>query len=75
MSDNLRCVVCEKAMMNISDKCHQPIDGLAFHTCGHYGSTYFDPVDGSYLELSICDECVKEADRKGLVGRGKPDWP
>jgi hypothetical protein len=71
--ETLKCIKCEKGMANFSDKCHQPNDGLGFHTRGHYGSTYFDPMDGSYLELSICDECVKDADAKGLVGHGAPD--
>jgi hypothetical protein len=60
-------------MQNISKGCHQPVDGLGFHTRGAYGSSYFDPMDGSYLELSICDGCVEEADKKGFVNRGEPD--
>lgn len=71
----LKCVACRKPLENIStafgSDAHQPYDGLAFHTYGHYGSTYFDPMDGeTYLELSICDECVKRADEEGLVRHG-----
>lgn len=69
----LRCIKCEKQMRNFSNGCHQPDNGLGFHTRGAYGSTYFDPMDGSYLELSICDDCVQEADAKGLVHHGEPD--
>lgn len=73
MTKILHCIKCEKEMTNISRGCHQPVDGLAFHTRGHYGSSHFDPMDGSYLELSICDDCVKEAEAKGFVGHGDPD--
>ncbi|MGN6775977.1 hypothetical protein [Rhizobium sp.] len=73
MADTLKCIKCERGMENISSGCHQPNEGLGFHTRGHYGSAYFDPMDGSYLEISVCDECVKAADEKGLVGHGDPD--
>lgn len=58
-------------MLNIShDDRHQPIDGLAFMTYGHYGSGHFDPMNmNSFLELSICDECVLKAEKEGLVYR------
>jgi hypothetical protein len=39
----------------------QPYDGLAFQSQGHYGSTVFDPMDGTYLEINICDECLLRA--------------
>lgn len=38
----------------------QPSGGLAFRTRGHYGSTFFDPMDGSGLEIAVCDECVSQ---------------
>lgn len=66
---NVHCVCCGKELQNISRDGHQPYDGLAFHTYGHYGSTYFDPMNGSYLQLSICDECVEKAESKGFVFR------
>lgn len=73
----LTCVRCEKQMTNILAEGtirpgHQPVYGLAFATTGHYGSTYFDPMDGTYLELSICDPCVEDAERKGHVFRSHP---
>lgn len=33
--------------------------GTAFRIYGHYGSTVFDPMDGSSLEIVICDECLE----------------
>ena len=40
---------------------NQPYGGLAFQSEGHYGSTVFDPMDGTYLEVNICDECLLRA--------------
>lgn len=67
------CIRCDKKLGNylaIKDG-YQPADGLAFFSYGHYGSTYFDPMDGrSYLAIVVCDECVKEAEeRLGVVRR------
>ena len=36
-----------------------PIDGTVFRTYGHYGSTVFDPMDASYLEVVVCDKCLR----------------
>lgn len=38
----------------------QPSGGLAFQTTGHYGSAFFDPMDGSRLEIAVCDQCVSQ---------------
>jgi hypothetical protein len=35
-----------------------PMCGLHFRTYGHYGSTVFDPMNGTYLDIAICDECL-----------------
>ena len=65
---DLTCIRCEKQLENILEGGpHQPVNGLAFSTPGHYGSTYFDPMNGSYLELSICDDCVRWAHERGLT--------
>jgi hypothetical protein len=80
MSDkSLPCVACgrdlEQAIPGIGD--NQPYGGTAFATSGHYGSTVFDPMDDSALELNICDPCLVRAGRRGRVihhgyfGRGK----
>ena len=34
--------------------------GLMFQTYGHYGTTVFDPMTGEYLEIVVCDECIKQ---------------
>lgn len=57
---HIRCVVCGESMENLDYGGFQPDNGLAFVTSGHYGSTVFDPMDGSRLELAICDFCLKD---------------
>lgn len=67
MSD-IKCIRCERALQNIQPNIgFQPDDGLAFYTNGHYGSTFFDPMDGSYLEIAVCDECVRSLSERGFV--------
>lgn len=60
------CIICKCEVDNWDiaypedeTKVH-PIGGTAFRTYGHYGSTVFDPMDASYLEVVFCDDCLKE---------------
>lgn len=72
MTETAICISCKKQMKNLQfGQGFQPIDGLAFSTRGHYGSGYFDPMDGSYLELCVCDECVEGLEKQGAVLRGE----
>lgn len=75
MSETLTCICCGRDLHNITQNGFQPNDGLAFVTSGHYGSTYFDPMDGSWLQIAICDDCVKRADDRGITRRGPPRRP
>jgi hypothetical protein len=59
-------------MDNVLDLGLQPVDGLAFNSPGHYGTSVFDPMDGSHLEIAICDDCVVKAGKKGFVLLHKP---
>jgi hypothetical protein len=63
------CIRCEKIMRNYAQTGFHPCGGLAFHTRGHYGSAYFDPMNGDCLEIVICDECVEAAEKAGRVYR------
>lgn len=67
----IRCIVCKKSMENIfstdEDNYNQPNDGLCFHTSGQYGSTVFDPMDSTFLEITVCDPCIKQAGVDGDV--------
>lgn len=60
------CVVCYEevdnwdiAYPNGSNVVH-PTGGTVFRTYGHYGSGIFDPMDASYLEIVVCDACMKQ---------------
>jgi hypothetical protein len=60
-NDAMNCIVCNNPLDPV-DIHHggqnQPYGGLAFTSYGHYGGTAFDPMDGSYLEINICDKCL-----------------
>lgn len=66
----LECIVCKKQLENImEERGVQPDSGLSFLTYGHYGSTVFDPMDGSFIEIVVCDDCVQSAIDNGRVYR------
>lgn len=70
----LPCVVCHQQLKNVDNSAaNQPDEGTAFMTYGHYGSTFFDPMDGSYLEVNICDPCLEllTAEKSIMFGRNK----
>lgn len=70
MAGKLHCIACGAEMINImEDRGHQPDDGLSFHTYGHYGSTFFDLLDGSFIQIAVCDRCLVAADAKGWIDR------
>lgn len=74
MSETLHCIACPATMQNVmGEKGHQPIDGLSFHTHGHYGSAVFDPMDGSYIQIAVCDACLTNAFERGIVRQSAPD--
>ena len=61
------CIVCHAPLEHLNEQCTQPRGGVDFFTYGHYGSTLFDPMDGSVLHISVCDPCLQEAARHGRV--------
>lgn len=70
----LACIVCRSELESaipvpppFAEDGNQPSEGTAFQSYGHYGSTAFDPMDGSRIEVNICDECLTKAGREGLV--------
>lgn len=59
-----RCLVCEAWVPTVFGQVDQPRGGTGFQTFGHYGSTAFDPQDGTQLSAVVCDPClVDRADR------------
>ena len=55
------CFKCDKVLESVTGRFEDlhPDNGLHFYTSGHYGSTHFDPMDGSTLNIFICDDCIK----------------
>lgn len=56
------CFKCGKELASvfrdIGDASTMPNDAVIFTAQGNYGSTVFDPFDGSFLEINICDSCL-----------------
>lgn len=72
----LSCVACGANLENVSGaRRNQPFGGLSFTSFGHYGSTVFDPLDGSFLEINVCDSCLINAARAGRVYLGRECRP
>lgn len=80
----LPCIICDKDLQSVIptvDKTaptkdvleyqtNQPYAATTFETYGHYGSTVFDPMNSDcYLEINICDECLKKKKDKVLFNR------
>ena len=68
------CIVCNTGVDNWDIaypedeiKVH-PIGGTVFRTYGHYGSSVFDPMDASYLEVVVCDDCLKSRKERTYTG-------
>lgn len=70
----MNCIVCKKPLDDVieMDNGNQPNDGLAFQSPGHYGTTVFDPMDGTFLEINVCDPCLVQAGKDGNVLMGFP---
>lgn len=70
--DALPCIACGQQLKNIDDTAgNQPYNGTAFETHGHYGSTIFDPMDGHYLEINVCDACLALHRDRVMIGRDR----
>ena len=60
----LPCIVCDQPIEGVNNgpdyTGNQPYGGTTFMGDGQYGSTIFDPMDGSYLQLNVCDPCLRK---------------
>lgn len=65
----LPCIKCGRELRNVfpGHVENQPNDGVVFTTSGNYGSRVFDSLNGSILEITICDPCLVEAGEWGRV--------
>lgn len=68
----LPCIACGRQLENVeADAENQPYNGTAFVSHGHYGSTIFDPMDGHFLEINICDACLALHRDRVMEGRDR----
>lgn len=66
----LPCIACGRELRNIDEAAtNQPYAGTAFGSHGHYGSTIYDPMDGHYIEINVCDACLALHRERVLEGR------
>ena len=72
MAKTIQCFKCDKELENWNYRniLVHPMKGLHFLTYGHYGSSFFDPMDGSTLNIAICDECV-ETNKHKIIPLGR----
>lgn len=71
ITDPLPCIVCGHVPESVmpGHALRQPQGATVFYTVGQYGSTVFDPMSGSRLELevSVCDGCLTLAAKQRRV--------
>lgn len=51
------CFCCEK---KIKIEHGSPKNGTAWETNGNYNSCLFDPMGDEYIEIYICDDCLRK---------------
>ena len=67
-ANSFPCIICGCTLTRASsDYEAQPNNGVMCTTEGNYGSTVFDPMDGSELAFNICDDCLVKAGEQGRV--------
>lgn len=70
------CICCGRVLCNVVsvEQCpNQPYDAATFDSNGHYGTSMFDPMDSSRIEINVCDDCLKAAKERGHVGYWPPN--
>lgn len=63
----LPCLVCKRPLSPVLPNLPplngyvQPADANTLTGHGTYGSHVFDPLDGTYVAASVCDDCLSAA--------------
>ena len=69
----LPCIVCSRELEPVwDDSDNHPQMAVVAISYGNYGSTQYDPMDGSYLEFNVCDKCLADAGKNGAVLEREP---
>ena len=65
----MQCIICDKALEMVNKIWNLPKEAVNFYTYGHYGSTVFDPINGSVMNIIVCDDClIKKSDKTSISG-------
>ena len=66
--DALPCIACGHELKQAieSEDTNQPMRATCFTAGGQYGSTVFDPMNGDYLEINVCDTCLLQRQHRVL---------
>lgn len=68
--ETLPCLCCGEPLTNLmTGKGLQPSRGLHLSTGGHYGSSFFDPMNGERLDIIVCDECLERHKDRAFMSR------
>ena len=74
ISNPLPCIVCKTVLLPVFPSMEkseteyvQPALANTFLSSGTYGSTVFDPCDGSTALLNVCDDCLSVAMEQGVA--------
>jgi hypothetical protein len=62
-------------MNQTEDDYIQPNDANTLSSIGTYGSRVFDPLDGSYVIVNVCDDCLEAALADGRAAIHQPRPP
>lgn len=57
----LPCLVCAVELKASMPGTNVPSGGVQWSSHGNYGSALWDEVDGRFLSINLCDECVATA--------------
>lgn len=72
------CLICGMQVETEFGSPEQGSGGTCFSTPGHYGSTAFDPMDGSLLSVILCDPCLIGHAERVLIctdtEADEPEW-
>ena len=79
-----KCIVCEEDV-NLEEKFNLLYDATRWTSTGNFGSMVYDPVsEHEYLEVYICDKCLKKkqklakevrfVDKRTIVSCKEPEF-
>lgn len=74
MHPSVPCLVCGRELRPAYPEAAeaQPYGGTAFASSGHYGSTVFDGSGGQWIEINLCDPCLRDGADRGRVLMATP---